>query len=273
MFGSVKHWFGAFAIAVLAGSAVAKGISAKGSSNPIKGPAELGRGQYGGNLGVLRSFCEQPRDGESNYFLDLWEPGNLASFARLQGLTNNHALLIDSHGTERMSWGGRQFAFRPGDGAMTRGAPPTFYSIRDVARILGSSAAEIHNIVVAGCNEAGALDPSAFRRYFVNATNITYMAAGQRSYKPQFYLLLTQHSEDLESLYERVISSEGQRVRSEIGRTPVEGSRPLGWYVADLFRPGEGKPFRRQRAGRELLDPETPRSPKLTALQSLHEEE
>jgi hypothetical protein len=262
MFVSVKHWFGIFVIVALGGPVTVPDFSANGPSTPANGAWEgldLGRGQYGGDLRLLRSFCTLPRDGESNFFLDLWEPGNLASFARLQGLTNNHALMIDSHSTEHLSWKGRQFVFRPGTAAMTAGAPASLYSIRDVARILGPSATEIHNIVIAGCNEAGVLDPAVFRRYFVNATNVTYMAAGQRSYKPQFYQMLTQHSEDQEQLYERVISREGQRVCSEICRSPVEGSRPLGWYVADLFRPGEVKPFQRQRAGRELLDPETPR--------------
>ncbi len=34
--------------------------------------------------------------------------------------------------------------------------------------------------------------------------------------------------------------------------------RPSGLYVAELFRPGEKKPFRQQTAGRELFDPSVP---------------
>ena len=269
MFGSVKQWFGVFAIALVMESVGARDVIVDGASGPANpGIEESGRGQYGGDLQLLRSFATWPGEGESNFYFDLWEPGSLSAFARIHGLTNNHALLIDSHGADRRSWKGRQFVFRPGR-AMGLVPPPPMYSIRDVARVLGRSASEVHNIVIAGCNEAGALDSAAFRSYFVNATNVIYMAAGQRSYKPQFYQMLTQHSEDLEPLYERVISGEGGHVHSEILRAPAEGAKRLGWFIADSFRPAETKPFRRQRAGRELLEPGTPRATGLRAESNL----
>jgi hypothetical protein len=267
MFRFVKYWLCLPALvlpAVL--PAWSRDLEAGGESAPPHAVlGENARGQYGGDLRLLRGFCTWPEKGESNFFFDLWEPGNLATFARVHGLTNNHALLIDSHGAEHLSWKGVQFVFQPKVSAVSGGANPPIYSVRDVARVLGRSAADVHNIVVAGCNEGGAIEAAAFRRYFVNVTNVIHMTAGERSYKPQFYQMLIQHSTELEPLFEKLVSMDGREVRSEILRAPVEGSKRLGWYVANLFRPGESKPFRRQRAGRELLDPGFPSLAELRA--------
>jgi hypothetical protein len=246
------------------------------------------RGAFGGDLDLLRSFYTPPQvEGESNHYFDLWEPGSLAGFARVQGLTNNRALLIDSHGVSRSAWKGAQYAFRPHGAALgTRGeatqtqtpaqiqtpAPtqaraqsqsqaqalpqPPAYAIADIARVLGPAAADIHNIVIAGCNESGALRSAAFRKYFVNATNVIFMAAGQLAYKPIFFATLSQHSEDVAVLYGRPVADAERPGRMEIFRSRVDGSVPLGGYLADLYLPGGSKPYRRQRAGRELLEPE-----------------
>ena len=44
------------------------------------------------------------------------------------------------------------------------------------------SAATIHNILLAGCNQEGRIRSEEIRHYFVNATNITYMAPGELAF-------------------------------------------------------------------------------------------
>lgn len=225
------------------------------------------RGEFGGDLELLRSFYTPPSgNGESNHYFDLWEPGSLATFARTQGLTNNRTLFVDSHGTERFSWKGLQYVLRPNVAAVGEGRKVPTYAVADLARILGPEAAgRVHNIVIAGCNEGGSLVASALRRHFPAATNVIYMAAGNLSYKPQFYQILTLHSADIEPLYGREVTSANGRVKAEIFRRPVDGARPLGRYVAELFEPGAPRAYRRQMAGRELLEPGFRRAAELRA--------
>jgi hypothetical protein len=216
-------------------------------------------GQHGGDLALLQSFYQGPRvPNESNHYFDLWEPGSLADFAAIYGLTNNHALIIDSHGTDVFSWGGPQYVFRPNRQAVhaqTDANLPTF-SIRDVVRIMGRRAADsIHNVIIAGCNEAGALKTTELRRHFVNATNITYMTPGHLAYKPSFYQTLIRHSQDIEPLYGQQITAQTGQTKMEISRQRGPGSVLLGTYMADLYTPGANRPYRRQLAGRELLEP------------------
>jgi hypothetical protein len=212
------------------------------------------KGEYGGDLRRLSSSYTQPLQGESNHYFDLWEPGSLPTLARVQGLTNNRALFIDSHGSERLSWKGAQYVFRPRD-AHGKTEHLSSFSIRDVSNVMGSHAsAQIHNVIVSGCNLGGSLKAADVRRCFPQATNVTYMAAGKLAYKPIFYQFLTEHSRDIRPLYGQVFEHEGT-TRADITRQPVRGAEPLGIYVADLFVPGTISAFRRQTAGRELLDP------------------
>jgi hypothetical protein len=224
---------------------------------------KLRRGQHGGDLQLLRSYYRPPQArGESNHFFDLWDAGSLATFAAVQGLTNNRALLIDSHGADQFSWSGPQYVFRPNAKLLPPGAEAPSYSIRDIARVIGpEAAATIHNLVVAGCNEGGALKSSDFRRYFVNATNITFMASGYLAYKPTFFQVLTRHSEAIEPLYGYPVADRTGPAKMEISRQCEAGAVLLGTYVADLYQPGASKPYRRQLAGRELLEPDCPRRP------------
>src|SRR2546427_259553 len=56
-------------------------------------------GQLGGDLGLLKRHYSAPKGtDESNYVIDLWEGQNLRTIAQMNGLTNNHALLINCHG-------------------------------------------------------------------------------------------------------------------------------------------------------------------------------
>jgi hypothetical protein len=125
-----------------------------------------------------------------------------------------------------------------------------------VATVLGpEAAATIHNIVVAGCNEDGLFRSGEWRRQFVNATNITYMTPGKLSFKPMFYQALVTRSTDLKPFYGK-LRRVGERIDCDIEQTPSPDTEELGVYVADLYLPGGRRPYRTQRAGRELLEPE-----------------
>src|ERR1043165_6380729 len=55
-------------------------------------------GEFGGNLDLLTKLLTGPAGPqESNYFLDMWDNEELRSYARMHGLTNNHALFVVSH--------------------------------------------------------------------------------------------------------------------------------------------------------------------------------
>ena len=73
-------------------------VSARGVGN--ERGADKERGEFGGDLGFLRRFHVEPQSpSESNHYFDLWSPGALPALARFNGLTNNRALIVDSHGS------------------------------------------------------------------------------------------------------------------------------------------------------------------------------
>ncbi len=271
MFASFRSWV---CLAVLAcglaeSSAEARDRRAlESQTTNARVEPKLGRGQHGGDLRLLQSFYQAPRtNGESNHLFDLWESGGLSGFAKFHGLTNNRALIIDSHGTDFFTWGGPHYVFRPNTRVLPSGAELPSYSVRDFAQVMGpGAAASIHNVVIAGCNQRGALKTSEFRRYFVNATNITYMAAGNLSYKPCFFQALNRHSLNIEPLYGRPSLTTNGATRMEISRVASPGAVLLGNYVAELFEPGARRPYRIQRAGRELLEPGIQPSTSATSL-------
>jgi hypothetical protein len=213
------------------------------------------RGEFGGDLGFLHRFYVGPQSSsESNHYFDLWSPGALPALARFNGLTNNRALFVDSHGSGGFRWHGRGYGLYPRETLLRPGQEMPGFSPADFARVLGRDhAATIHNIVIAGCNEEGRFRSQEWRRHFVNATNITYMAPGRLAYKPMFYQAIVTPSSEIKPLFGR--ESRGSE-RSECGieREPSPGAEPLGAYVADLYLPGARKAYRTQRAGRELLE-------------------
>jgi len=221
-----------------------------------RSPAEP-RGEFGGDLSFLRRYYVKPhRPTESNHYIDLWSPGELPTLARANGLTNNRALLIDSHGRTGFRWHGRGYALYPRETLVQPNEPTPCFSARDVATVLGNeAAATIHNIVIAGCNEEGQFRSSEWRRYFINATNITYMTPGKLSFKPMFYQAIVTRSADIKPFYGK-LRRVGERIDCDIEQTASIGAEELGVYVADLYLPGGRKPYRTQRAGRELLEPE-----------------
>ena len=213
------------------------------------------RGQYGGNLDLLARHHTVPAAGESNHYIDLWTPGALPALARVNGLTNNHALFVDSHGKGGCG-PGSGFGFFPKQSLVPAGTRTPYYSARDLAATLGAEAANsIHNVVLAGCNEEGRFDSREVRRYFPNATNVTHMVAGQLAYKPMYYQAIVHRVEDIRPLFGLNTRTRDGRIETQIVNEPMPGAKPLGNYVADLYLPGGRAPYRTRPAGRELLEP------------------
>ncbi len=214
-------------------------------------------GDYGGDLNFLRRFHTSTQaPGESNHYIDLWTPGSLSVLARINGLTNNHALFVDSHGKGGCSQRGSGYGFYPNEALLERGQKTPYFSARDLAAVLGREEADqVHNIVLAGCNEERRFRSEEFRRYFVNATNITYMTPGELAFKPMFYQAIVLRSCEIKPLYGKARRTTHGLVECQLADRPAGGAKALGVFIADLYLPGAWKPYRTQRAGWELLDP------------------
>lgn len=185
--------------------------------------------------------------GESNYYLDLWEPPKMRVIAPGSGLTNNHALFINSHGKGVKTKSGIRYAFQPHELV----GPGEFF-IEDIAALFTpKDRSKIHNIVISACNTDATFDPKEIRKHFPNATNIIHSAPGQAGYQEMLFQLLLSDSSQIETLYQ----SRGPDDDFEMTNHPVPGCKKLAPYVATLFRPGNLRPHRTQKAGRELLTP------------------
>lgn len=183
--------------------------------------------------------------GESNFYLDLWQPPKMRVIAPGSGLTNNHALFINSHGKGIKTKDGIRFVFYPHH-EIGKGD----FSIADIAAAIGANnVPKIHNLVIAACNTDSAFDVSEVRKHFPNATNIIHSAPGQAGYQEMLFQMLLADSSQIETLYQ----SRGDDDDFEITNHPVRSSKKLAPYVASLFLPGKPKPYRTQKAGRELL--------------------
>jgi len=216
--------------------------------------AALRQGEFGGDLPLLKSSYRAPLPGESNHYFELWKPGvGIRDIARVQGLTNNHALVVHSHGRAMPASGKPRYAFVPHEARVAGDAAG--YSVRDLFTVLGpAAAAQIHNICVSGCNVEGAFNAGDLRTYFPNATNITHMAAGQSGFESMFIQALTLHSGNVRPLFEtRQRNAAGQPAYS-LDYTFTSDARRLPPYEAELFVRSAKRPFKVQVAGRELLD-------------------
>lgn len=224
---------------------------------PVSARATAETGEFGGDLTLLKRWHSGPQnESESNHYLDLWSPGALRKLAEVHGLTNNRALFIDSHSRSGYGWSGARHGFYPHQSLLRDGGRTPAFSAKDFAVLLGpTESAKVHNILLAGCNEDASLRPAEFRKHFVNATNITYMTPGKLAYKPMFYQAVTERSAAIRPLYGKLQRTSSETVKSSISATPSADAEPLGYFIADLYLPGATKPFRTQRAGRELLDP------------------
>jgi len=185
--------------------------------------------------------------GESNYYLDLWEPPKMRVIAPGGGLTNNHALFINSHGKGVKSKKGTRYAFYPHE--LVGGGE---FFIEDIAALVGARQVfKIHNVVISGCDLDSSFNAKEIRKYFPNATNIIHSAAGEAGYQEMLFQLLLSESSQIETLYQ-IRDSDGE---FDITNHPVPGCKRLAPYVATLFRPGKSGSYRTQKAGRELLTP------------------
>lgn len=253
----------AFTVMVLMGFLAKSGMERGRPALKVNGrssvaPGLAPQGEFGGDLALLRQRHEPPqRPGESNHYFDLWnDTSSLSVLARVNGLTNNHALFIDSHGTAEPVLRGRRYGLYPAKSLVSSGGKIPHYSPRDFATVLGrETSAGIHNIVTAGCNVEGLLRSAEFRQHFPNATNVTYMTPGEKAFKPMFYQAIVLPSSEIRVLYGKPSRANCGRDECEIQRVPSPDAHPLGAYIADLYVPGGRKPFRTIRAGRELLDP------------------
>lgn len=253
----VKSFVKAIVVMVVGGLLVKWALDARKLSFPVAARSDEATGEFGGDLEFLRQHQVGPQlEGESNYFIDLWNPGSLTALARGNGLTNNRALFVDSHGRAGFSWHGGKYGIYPHLNLLEPGQLTPAYSAKDLATVLGAeSAAGIHNLVLAGCNVEGRIRSQEFRRYFINATNITYMTPGKLAFKPMFFQAITLPSSEIRRLYGKIRTTFSTRTESTISTVASAGTEPLGMYVADLYLPGARKPYRTQKAGRELLEP------------------
>jgi hypothetical protein len=214
-------------------------------------------GDYGGDLDLLRSFYSPPQlAGESNYVIDMQVGEPLRGFVVSHGLTNNHALFVLSHAEAVSTASGTRYALYAGKDRRAHSSRSS-YSIRDIARLLGpANAARIHNLLLAGCNKDNALSLAELRFYFPNATNIVHATPRTDARESTFRHALTYHSRDLQFLSEMADTfTLGVFEAKKSSKTKPRKSVP---YVAELFHPGDEKPYLTQTAGRELLQPSVP---------------
>ena len=184
-------------------------------------------------------------EGESNFYLDLWQPPKMRIIAPGSGLTNNHALFVNSHGKGIKSKEGRRFVLYPHED-IGKGE----FTLRDLATAIGADNVDkIHNVIISACNTESAFNPKDVRKYFPNATNIIHSAPGEAGYQEMLFQVLLADSADVETVYQ-TRDADGE---FDFTNHPVPGATKLSPYIATLFRPGKSEPYRTQKAGRELL--------------------
>lgn len=205
---------------------------------------------------ALASFYTPPQlPGESNHYIDMWGETPLRELALAAGLSNNHALLVNSHGKAIHTAHGQEYVFYPRMKELEGSDDQPMFSAADLAAALGLAASEIHNIVLSGCNKESALSAVELRKYFVNATNIVHAPAGQLGYQPMFFQALFNVSTEVHPLYETPRANKRGEIEYTVDYTRRSKSKVLLPYIAELFKPGKAEPYRIQTAGRELLDP------------------
>ncbi len=249
-----KLFTGLIAVAAFARCVSQAGEPASSSQTraPLSEP-----GQFGSDLKVLSQFYVAPQSpGESNHYFEMWDGPKVREIATANGLLDNHALFINSHGDARTAQGRTRYAFCPHQNLVRPGQPAPCFSAQDLARFLGpANVTQIHNLIIGGCDREACLRSEELRRYFTSATNITHVASGERGYHVMFLQSFLSYSEDIQPLYEVAVRDRQGKVKYFMEIAPAANATKFGPYVADLFRPGEMTPFKRQIAGRELLDP------------------
>ena len=223
-------------------------------------PTAAGQGEFGSSLGFLRKHYFPARSpGEGNYILDLWAEQSLRQFIVSCGLTNNHALFINSHGKSMATQQGTRYACYAHPSILAPNEKAAPYSVADIALLIGPrDAAQIHNVLVSSCNSEGAFSTKEVRKYFCNATNIIHMPAGELGYQSMFRQILTTPSCNIKAVYETVSRNSSGKLEYFVANDPSPKATRLSPYIAELFEPGKAMPFKTQIAGREILAPENP---------------
>jgi hypothetical protein len=219
--------------------------------------ARIEAGEYGSDLRILRSFYTPPQvRGESNHYFDMWAGQQTRMITLAGGLTNNNTLFVNSHGKGFETPQGLRYGWYPHEDFTASGSEVPFYSAKDLATVMGAAKArKIHNVVLAGCDPDGSFDARVVRRYFVNATNITHVLPGKLGYQAMFMRSFLSHSADVKVVYETILPDSTGKPRYYQWDTPQPNAVMLPPYMAELFLPGDSKPFRTQIAGRDLLAP------------------
>jgi hypothetical protein len=236
-------------LALIAGVVFA---AVRGAPSAVSG---VTRGEFGGDLNLLSSFCSGPRSPEeSNYYVDMWAGRNMEQIVRMNGLTNNHALFVNSHGTGGQGASGNRFAFYPHSDILHENRKTHFYSVRDLATVLGpQKAAAIQNIYIAACDLEKCFSATEIKRFFPNVTSVVHTPTGKAGYQAMFYESIVNPSREIQPLYEIKVHARSGEIGFEVGTDATPGARKLHPYVADLFLPAGKRPYRTQVAGRELL--------------------
>lgn len=193
--------------------------------------------------------------GESNHYIDMWGETPLRELALTAGLTNNHTLLINSHGKAVRTPRGLEYVYYPRNKGVSGDETNLTFTAADLAQALGPAAGEIHNIILSGCNKEKAFSAASLRQYFVNATNVVHAPAGQLGYQPMFFQALFNISTEIKRLYETPRVNKAGQMEYTVDYTRQPKSTVLRPYIAELFQPGKAQPYRIQTAGRELLVP------------------
>lgn len=217
------------------------------------------QGEFGADLALLASYFSGPEnDKETNFYLDMWAGRQTARIARLNGLTNNKTLFINSHGMGGLGVLGNRYGFYPHQSLVQYKSPihaPTF-SVRDIATVMGpEKVAAVHNVVLSSCDMEGCFSAAEVKKHFPNVTNVVHTPQWQAGYQPMFYSAMVNPSVKIEPLYEAKIATGKGKAQYEVSAQPKPGARKLSPYVAELFQPDGKKPYRTVVAGRELLDP------------------
>lgn len=208
-------------------------------------------------INFLKRHYTRPKSNESNYYFDLWTSPPIVEITRAVGLTHNRALFINSHAKAVRTPSGLRHAFYPHQKLLRKDQKRPYFFLEDFVKAMGTDAAKnIHNVLIAGCNEEGTFSSREVRQHFPNATNIIHMAGGDLGYQAMFVQALTTPSAHIRPLYEIPRTNHLGKVEYVKDTLPLQNATRLPPYIADVFRPGESRPYRIQIAGRELLDPQ-----------------
>jgi len=148
------------------------------------------------------------------------------------GLTNNHALFINSHGKGVKTRHGVRYVFYPHEDVGARE-----FFIEDIAAAVGAdNVPKIHNLIISACNTDSSFSAKEVRKCFPNATNIIHSAAGQAGYQEMVFQVLLADSSQIETLYQSRAADDDD---FEIGNRPLPGCKKCRLTSLRSFAPAK----------------------------------